>query len=90
VVKLIHIQTPDESNPVINYIHKHSYSHHSANNYRNAVAAAFRLLSSEKRSHPLRPLDFDQDLCKTLVIKWGLSCVDCGLDCDMHDLEALR
>jgi len=57
------------------------------NNYQKAVMEAFQLLATYRYAHKHRPLVFDQELCKTMVIKYHLSCSDCKLDCEMHDLE---
>ena len=79
-----------ESNPNNNNKGKGSYSHYEDNNYQKAVIEAFKLLSSQKRFKPHKQIEFDQELCKTLVIKWGLSCVDCGLPCEIHDMESMK
>ena len=64
-----------------------TYSHGDTN-YQKACIEAFKLLSFRRYTHKHINMQFDQELCKTLVIKYGLSCSDCDLPCEMHDLEA--
>lgn len=64
------------------------YYFHSANNSQKAAIDAFRLLSRRKQLNTNRPLEFDQQLCMRLVKAYDLSCVDCKLECEMHEWEA--
>ena len=63
---------------------------HGDTNYQKACIEAFRLLSSNVYTPMHLSTKFNQELCKTLVIKYGLSCSDCNLECELHDLEALK
>jgi len=62
----------------------------ASNNRSGAAFEAFRILLAKKYfGYDISV--FDQDLCKTLVIKYGLSCVDCNIKgCDIHLLEAAK
>ena len=60
-----------------------------SNNYQAAAIEGFRLLSSMKKMG-YSTKEFNQELCKTLVLKYGLSCLDCKLSCEMHEWEKLR
>lgn len=90
LVKKLAKNNTRESNPVYNIRDRIVSYNHEDNNYRKAIIEAFELLSSQKQRHPKRHLEFNQELCKTLVIKYGLSCLNCKLKCELHEWEAMK
>lgn len=79
-----------ESNSHIILYRKEIVSYISeSNNYQKAVLEAFRLLSlREQLGYDISV--FDQELCRTLVLKYELSCTDCKLECPQHSLEEMK
>lgn len=59
-------------------------------NYQKAAIDAFRLLSSREYVDKHVNGKFDQELCKTLVMRHKLSCKGCLLECEMHEWEELK
>jgi hypothetical protein len=78
------------NNPDIYISKRDSYYFNSVTNYQKAVIDGYRLLAYRKQSHPLKKLRFDREMCKALVRAYSLSCIDCELECEMHQLEASK
>lgn len=88
--KRINSYSRGESNPHTTIYPSNSYYHYEDNNYQKAVIEGFKLLSSQKLRHPKKVVKSDQELCKTLVLKYGLNCLDCKLKCEMHEFHKLK
>jgi hypothetical protein len=89
LAKSNHVADPYNPLPSLTNIHISQLARGDTN-YQKAVMDAFRLLSSRYYTRKQVHTQFDQDLCRFLVTKYHLSCVDCKLECEMHQLEAFK